>query len=60
VGEGAQVSAVSLCFIQIGQYTAENIGKGNLTLGSPTTVDCEQSYLSIQLVALFFRKCHGL
>jgi len=50
------VSAVSLCFIQIGQYTAENIGKGNLTLGSPTTVDCEQSYLSIQLVALFFRK----
>jgi hypothetical protein len=42
VGGAAQVSIVSLCFMQISQYMAEVNDQGNLTLGSPTTVDCEQ------------------
>jgi hypothetical protein len=40
VGGGVQVSAFSLSFIQIGQYTAENIDQGNLTVRSPATFDC--------------------
>jgi hypothetical protein len=54
--EGRSAGVHSLCFIQIGQYTAENIDQGNLTVGSPATIDCEQSYLGIQLVAFLFRK----